>query len=322
MVFGLPLIAPILMPRSGRTSLSTVGTLRHPISVTSAHLGIPPYPAWGAEHNISLSKEEIEDISLDLQQKFGFQRDYAVHADYIGGSLHITASGSLLPSWISTMLFVIILKTQCPGTLASGNEQHVPVRPYASDCPLVLSPLLDGIIGYDDVNQLFWYPERIARTVLSDKTRLVDIPPAQRYMHSERIDWNCTLFKTYYEKRSFGHLLINFSYILVLWHPAAQHVLTSIVGEHTVKLWDLGTPKSPCAVLTGHGDRIQRLAFIRRTITCNNLPQLQLRLFDPHTGGEATRVTEGRVASRAQMWSGSETGRIAATGFLESSKEV
>ncbi|KAI0277306.1 hypothetical protein BGY98DRAFT_632602 [Russula aff. rugulosa BPL654] len=63
------------------------------------------------------------------------------------------------------MLFVIILRTQvfsasalsmaaaatiprnprllwCPGTLASGNEQHVPVRPYASDSPLVLSPLL------------------------------------------------------------------------------------------------------------------------------------------------------------------------------------
>jgi coronin-1B/1C/6 len=138
-------------------------------------------------------------------------------------------------------------------------------------------------------------------------------------MHSDRIDWNRTLFKTYYEKRSFGHLLINFSYILVLWHPAAQHVLASIVGEHTVKLWDMGTPKSPCAVLTGHGDRIQRLD---GTITCNNLPQLQLCLFDPHTGGEATRITEGRVASRAQMWSGSETGRIATTGFLESSKEV
>ena len=78
-------------------SLSTVGTLRHPISVTSAYLGIPPYPAWGAEHNISLSKEEIEDIFLDLQQKFGFQRGYAVHAGYIGGSTHITASGTLLP---------------------------------------------------------------------------------------------------------------------------------------------------------------------------------------------------------------------------------
>lgn len=27
------------------------------------------------------------------------------------------------------------------------------------------------IIGYDDVNQLFWYPEGIARIVLNDKVR-------------------------------------------------------------------------------------------------------------------------------------------------------
>jgi 1,3-beta-glucan synthase len=33
------------------------------------------YPAWSAERNIPLSKEEIEDIFLDLTQKFGFQRD-------------------------------------------------------------------------------------------------------------------------------------------------------------------------------------------------------------------------------------------------------
>lgn len=33
------------------------------------------YPAWSAERHIPLSKEEIEDIFLDLTQKFGFQRD-------------------------------------------------------------------------------------------------------------------------------------------------------------------------------------------------------------------------------------------------------
>jgi 1,3-beta-glucan synthase len=33
------------------------------------------YPAWSPENNIPLSKEEIEDIFLDLTQKFGFQRD-------------------------------------------------------------------------------------------------------------------------------------------------------------------------------------------------------------------------------------------------------
>ena len=34
-----------------------------------------PYPAWSTERQIPLSKEEIEDIFLDLTQKFGFQRD-------------------------------------------------------------------------------------------------------------------------------------------------------------------------------------------------------------------------------------------------------
>lgn len=33
------------------------------------------YPAWSADRQIPLSKEEIEDIFLDLTQKFGFQRD-------------------------------------------------------------------------------------------------------------------------------------------------------------------------------------------------------------------------------------------------------
>ena len=33
------------------------------------------YPAWSPERQIPLSKEEIEDIFLDLTQKFGFQRD-------------------------------------------------------------------------------------------------------------------------------------------------------------------------------------------------------------------------------------------------------
>lgn len=34
-----------------------------------------PYPAWGSDKQIPMSTEEIEDIFLDLTQKFGFQRD-------------------------------------------------------------------------------------------------------------------------------------------------------------------------------------------------------------------------------------------------------
>jgi 1,3-beta-glucan synthase len=36
--------------------------------------GSEPYPASGAERDIPLSKEQIEDKSLDRQQNFGFQR--------------------------------------------------------------------------------------------------------------------------------------------------------------------------------------------------------------------------------------------------------
>lgn len=34
-----------------------------------------PYPAWSADRQIPMSTEEIEDIFLDLSQKFGFQKD-------------------------------------------------------------------------------------------------------------------------------------------------------------------------------------------------------------------------------------------------------
>ncbi len=74
----------------------------------------------------------------------------------------------------------------------------------------------EDVIGYDDVNQLFWYPEGIARIVLTDKTRLVDLAPAQRFMKFDRIDWNRAFFKTYYERRSFGHLLVNFNRVWVI----------------------------------------------------------------------------------------------------------
>ena len=57
-------------------SLSTVSALRcHDFGAPQYNTNHEPYPAWGNERLIPLSKEEIEDIFLDLQQKFGFQRD-------------------------------------------------------------------------------------------------------------------------------------------------------------------------------------------------------------------------------------------------------
>jgi hypothetical protein len=41
----------------------------------------------------------------------------------------------------------------------------------------------------------------------------VDLPPLQQFMKFDRINWNKVFFKTYYEKHSFVHLLVNFNRI-------------------------------------------------------------------------------------------------------------
>lgn len=302
-----------------------------------------PYPAWTAEHQIPLAKEEIEDIFIDLTNKFGFQRDSmrnmydhlmilldsrssrmspsqalaTLHADYIGGehanyrkwyfaaqldlddaigkaqnpglgraaslanrggkgrnapaAQASAASKSLLSAasrWREAMnkmsdydrLRQIALYLLCWGE--GGQVRFVPeclcfIFKCADDyyrspeCQNRMEPVPEGlylravvkplyrflrdqvfevvdgkfvkkerdhdkIIGYDDVNQLFWYPEGIARITLNDKTRLVDVAPTQRFMKFDKIDWNRVFFKTYKEKRSFFHLLVNFNRIWIL----------------------------------------------------------------------------------------------------------
>jgi coronin-1B/1C/6 len=96
-----------------------------------------------------------------------------------------------------------------------------------------------------------------------------------------------------------------------------QHVLASAVGDHTVKLWDLGSPESPCAVLAGHGDSIQSFAFnLTGQLLATTSRDRKLRLFDPHAGGEAVRITEGHgsIKGACVVWMG-DRDRIATTGF-------
>ena len=44
----------------------------------------------------------------------------------------------------------------------------------------------------------------------------MDLAPGRRFLAFDRIDWNRVFFKTYHERRSFGHLLVNFNRIWVL----------------------------------------------------------------------------------------------------------
>jgi 1,3-beta-glucan synthase len=102
------------------------------------------------------------------------------------------------------------------------------------------------IIGYDDINQLFWYPEGLARIVLTDGTRLADVPPAQRFMKFGRIDWNRVFFKTFFEKRSVAHLITNFNRIWIL-HIAVYWFFTAF---NSPKVYAPANKQFPSAPMT------------------------------------------------------------------------
>ena len=82
------------------------------------------------------------------------------------------------------------------------------------------------------------------------QTRLVDLAPAQRFMRFDRIDWNRAFFKTYYEKRSFGHLLVNFNRIWVIhiamyWFYTAYNSPTIYNGDNSPAMtWEAQSPPS------------------------------------------------------------------------------
>lgn len=83
------------------------------------------------------------------------------------------------------------------------------------------------IIGYDDVNQLFWYPEGIERIKLEHTNeRLVDIPLLQRYQQLKNCNWNKAFYKTYYERRTWLHVATNFNRIWII-HLASFWFFTS-----------------------------------------------------------------------------------------------
>jgi hypothetical protein len=68
--------------------------------------------------------------------------------------------------------------------------------------------------------------------VISMQMILVDLPPVQRFMKLDLIDWNRAFFKTYSEKRSSAHLLINFNQIWV----RCDAYITALTPYHSEKV--------------------------------------------------------------------------------------
>ncbi|RUS13489.1 1,3-beta-glucan synthase subunit FKS1, domain-1-domain-containing protein [Endogone sp. FLAS-F59071] len=72
-------------------------------------------------------------------------------------------------------------------------------------------------VGYDDVNQLFWYPETIERIVLKDKrTYLHELPADERYLALRDVAWDSVFQKTYKERRTWLHVAVNFTRIWII----------------------------------------------------------------------------------------------------------
>lgn len=367
-----------------------------------------PYPAWTSDAQIPLSKEEVEDIFLDLTAKFGFQRDsmrnmydhfmtlldsrasrmtpnqalLSLHADYIGGdnanyrkwyfAAHLDLddavgfanmklgkasrrtrkarkaakkkAGETDPQNENEMLEELEGDNSLEAaeyrwkTRMNRMSQHDRVRQIAlyllcwgeanqvrfmPEClcfifkcaddylnspacqnlvePVeeftylnnVITPLYqycrdqgyeiqDGkyvrrerdhnkIIGYDDCNQLFWYPEGIERIVMEDKSRLVDLPPAERFLKLKDVNWNKVFFKTYRETRSWLHMLVNFNRIWIIhitafWFFTAKNSPTILVKNYKQEENNL-PPGSAQWSAVGLGGTVACIIMVAATIT-------------------------------------------------------
>ncbi|AOW02192.1 YALI0C01411p [Yarrowia lipolytica CLIB122] len=73
------------------------------------------------------------------------------------------------------------------------------------------------VIGYDDINQLFWYRQGLLRIKLKGGTnRILDLPASERYNALSTVDWTTCFYKTYHESRSWMHLAVNFHRIWII----------------------------------------------------------------------------------------------------------
>lgn len=159
------------------------------------------------------------------------------------------------------------------------------------------NPFNDSVVasGGEDGNILVWKVEESEFEGWgSEHWRPVDFDPVQRFDASPR---------------KVGQ---------ILFHPTASHVLASATGDHVVKLWDLGNvDNGPRSTLVGHADTIQSLDWNPTgTLLVTTCRDRKIRIFDPRTGGEAVRITDGHAGVKGARvaWMG-DTGRIATTGF-------
>ncbi|VEU19610.1 DEKNAAC100311 [Brettanomyces naardenensis] len=74
-----------------------------------------------------------------------------------------------------------------------------------------------AVIGYDDMNQLFWYHKGLERIVVAtENVKLLSFPKEYRYSQLGNVIWKKAFYKTYREKRTWLHLVTNFSRVWII----------------------------------------------------------------------------------------------------------
>ncbi|CEP18632.1 hypothetical protein [Parasitella parasitica] len=153
--------------------------------------------------------------------------------------LLIWGEASVIRFCPEVLCFIFKLADDASETRLSLVDQHQTVAAEGEYLNKVIKPLYDfikdqvyrkdknsnfvrrdrdhaSVIGYDDVNQFFWYPETIAKLQIQDKTRLVAVAPHQRYDALQHVNWKKAFHKTFKEKRSWMHLAVNFTRIWII----------------------------------------------------------------------------------------------------------
>ncbi|CCF60041.1 hypothetical protein KAFR_0I02620 [Kazachstania africana CBS 2517] len=129
-----------------------------------------------------------------------------------------------------------------------------------------------NIIGYDDLNQLFWYPEGIEKISLHSGERLVDKPLPERYLHLRDVKWSKVFYKTYRETRSWMHCFTNFNRFWIIhfapfWFFTSFNAPTLYTKNYVQLLNNQPTPQARLSVMAFGG-----------TITC--IVQILATLFE------------------------------------------
>ncbi|AET37842.1 uncharacterized protein Ecym_2089 [Eremothecium cymbalariae DBVPG len=95
------------------------------------------------------------------------------------------------------------------------------------------------IVGYDDINQCFWNRTFIYMLPVKNIGPMNTILTDEHYSYFNRVNWEKCLVKTYYEKRTWFHVVTNFHRVLVMhlsmyWYFLAFNTQPLFTGDYSV----------------------------------------------------------------------------------------